>query len=65
MALEECRSRGSSSTEGTLAQANAEARLLVHAQPPDIGRPLQDLEISYRPAELRSLIEQAMPSTGR
>jgi two-component system CheB/CheR fusion protein len=25
----------------------------------DVGRPLQDLEISYRPAELRSLIEQA------
>src|SRR5213075_1095645 len=27
--------------------------------PKDIGRPLQDLEISYRPIELRSLIEQA------
>ena len=27
--------------------------------PKDIGRPLQDLELSYRPVELRSLIEQA------
>src|SRR5262249_13421312 len=30
----------------------------------DYGRPLQDLEISYRPLELRSLIEQAY-QTGR
>src|SRR6185295_9492716 len=46
-------------TEGTLAQATQKARLLFTLSPQDIGRPLQDLEISYRPAELRPLIEQA------
>jgi two-component system, chemotaxis family, CheB/CheR fusion protein len=46
-------------TEGTLVQATQKARLLFTLNPKDIGRPLQDLEISYRPAELRSLIEQA------
>jgi two-component system CheB/CheR fusion protein len=46
-------------TNGTLAIANQRARLLFSLNPKDIGRPLSDLEISYRPAELRSLIEQA------
>jgi two-component system CheB/CheR fusion protein len=45
--------------EGTLAWCNERARTLFSLLPRDIGRPLQDLEISYRPAELRSLIEQA------
>ena len=45
-------------TEGTLVQATQKARLLFTLNPKDIGRPLQDLEISYRPVELRSLIEQ-------
>ena len=44
---------------GILAFANQRARLMFTLNPRDIGRPLQDLEISYRPAELRSLIEQA------
>ena len=44
---------------GTLASANQKARLLFSLNPKDVGRPLQDLEISYRPTELRSLIEQA------
>jgi two-component system CheB/CheR fusion protein len=44
---------------GTLAMANQKARLTFSINPKDIGRPLQDLEISYRPIELRSLIEQA------
>jgi two-component system CheB/CheR fusion protein len=44
---------------GTLALANNRARLLFSLSPKDVGRPLQDLEISYRPVELRSLIEQA------
>ncbi len=42
-----------------LALASARARVLFSLSPKDIGRPLQDLEISYRPAELRSLVEQA------
>jgi two-component system CheB/CheR fusion protein len=45
--------------EGTLAAANSRARTLFSINPRDLGRPLQDLEISYRPLELRSLIEQA------
>ncbi|MBI2209574.1 MAG: PAS domain-containing protein [Deltaproteobacteria bacterium] len=44
---------------GNLALADQKARLLFTLNPKDIGRPLQDLEISYRPVELRSLIEQA------
>jgi two-component system, chemotaxis family, CheB/CheR fusion protein len=46
-------------TEGVLAHANQKARLLFSLNPKDIGRPLQDLEISHRPADLRSMIEQA------
>jgi two-component system CheB/CheR fusion protein len=45
--------------DGILAHANQKARLLFTLNPKDIGRPLQDLELSYRPVELRSLIEQA------
>ena len=44
---------------GTLAHANGRARLLFSINLKDLGRALQDLEISYRPVELRSLIEQA------
>ena len=44
---------------GVLAIANARARVLFSINTKDIGRPLKDLEISYRPAELRALIEQA------
>jgi two-component system CheB/CheR fusion protein len=45
--------------DGNLAQANQRARVLFSINPRDIGRPLSDLEISYRPLELRSVIEQA------
>ncbi|MGB3650681.1 MAG: CheR family methyltransferase [Rivularia sp. (in: cyanobacteria)] len=38
--------------------ANAKARSIFNINPRDIGRPLQDLEISYRPVELRSPIDQ-------
>jgi two-component system CheB/CheR fusion protein len=44
---------------GTLVIGNARARVLFSITARDIGRPLRDLEISYRPAELRVLIEQA------
>jgi two-component system, chemotaxis family, CheB/CheR fusion protein len=46
-------------TEGTLGAANVEARLLFGLATSDIGRPLRDLEVSYRPVELRSMIEQS------
>jgi two-component system, chemotaxis family, CheB/CheR fusion protein len=42
-----------------LAATSAKARVLFSLSPKDIGRPLQDLDISYRPTDLRSLIEQA------
>ncbi len=41
-----------------LALANEQARILFHLTREDLGRPFQDLEISYRPVELRSGIEQ-------
>ena len=44
--------------DNTLILANSEARTLFKINPKDIGRPLQDLEISYRPIELRSRIDQ-------
>jgi two-component system CheB/CheR fusion protein len=43
---------------GTVALVNAAARHLFGLTPADIGRPFQDLEISYRPAELRSAVER-------
>jgi two-component system CheB/CheR fusion protein len=44
---------------GRLSLVNARARALFRLASADIGRPLQDLEVSYRPYELRSVIEQA------
>jgi len=45
--------------DGRLVLASAEARNLFGLTANDIGRPLQDLEVSYRPVELRSMIQQA------
>jgi two-component system, chemotaxis family, CheB/CheR fusion protein len=42
-----------------LLLANTRARELFRIHSRDIGRPLQDLELSYRPAELRSCIDDA------
>jgi len=42
--------------------ANAQARTLFNLNPRDLGRPLQDLELSYRPVELRSRIDQVRNS---
>jgi two-component system, chemotaxis family, CheB/CheR fusion protein len=47
-------------TEGRLALANTEARALFNLSPQDVGRPLPDLEVSYRPLELRSRIDQTI-----
>jgi two-component system, chemotaxis family, CheB/CheR fusion protein len=43
---------------GFLMMANNRARALFNLRPDDVGRPFQDLEISYRPLELRSRIQQ-------
>lgn len=45
--------------DGTLMLANERARALFSLTRQDIGRPLQDLEVFYRPVELRSLIDRA------
>jgi two-component system, chemotaxis family, CheB/CheR fusion protein len=45
--------------EGRAILANEKARSLFGIDPRDVGRPLQDLELSYRPVELRSMIQQA------
>jgi two-component system CheB/CheR fusion protein len=46
-------------TEGNIVMVNAQMRSMFGVTPRDIGRPFHDLEISYRPVELRSLIERA------
>ena len=44
---------------GNLALTNERARQLFRLTARDIGRPLQDLEVSYRPVELRSCVDRA------
>jgi two-component system CheB/CheR fusion protein len=44
---------------GQVVLINERARSWFRLGTRDVGRPLQDLEISYRPLELRSLIERA------
>jgi two-component system, chemotaxis family, CheB/CheR fusion protein len=44
---------------GRTVLANEKARSLFGIDPQDVGRRLQDLELSYRPVELRSMIERA------
>lgn len=46
-------------SQGDLVLANGEARERLGLDLRDLGRPFRDLEISYRPVELRSLIDQA------
>jgi len=47
---------------GFLVLASDQARQLCSLAQSDLGRPFQDLEISYRPVELRSQIEQVFAS---
>jgi two-component system, chemotaxis family, CheB/CheR fusion protein len=44
---------------GLLALANGKARAMFGLEPQDLGRPFQDLQISYRPADLRTCIDRA------
>jgi two-component system CheB/CheR fusion protein len=46
-------------TTGHIVQVNGQLRAIFGVSPRDVGRPLQDLELSYRPFELRSCIERA------
>jgi two-component system, chemotaxis family, CheB/CheR fusion protein len=45
--------------DGNVAHVNQQLRTMFGLRPRDVGRPLQDLELSYRPFELRSSIERA------
>jgi two-component system CheB/CheR fusion protein len=45
--------------EGALRVANQQARLIFGLTAKDIGRRFSDLEMSYRPAELRSRIDES------
>lgn len=44
---------------GKVVQINGQLRSVFGLSARDLGRPLQDLELSYRPFELRSCIERA------
>jgi len=44
---------------GAVVLANERARTWFRLNTRDVGRPLQDLEVSYRPLELRSVLDQA------
>ena len=46
--------------DGSLALVNERARQMFRVGQRDVGRVFQDLELSYRPVELRSRIEQAI-----
>ncbi len=45
--------------DGRVAVVNRQAEILFGLSARDVGRPFQDLELSYRPLELRTSIEQA------
>ncbi|HEX3129363.1 MAG TPA: CheR family methyltransferase [Thermoanaerobaculia bacterium] len=49
---------------GYLTMVSERARRLFNLGTGDLGRPLQDLEISYRPVELRSHLERAYELRG-
>src|SRR3954453_16309266 len=45
--------------DGRLAEANEEARALLRIARADVGQSIGDLEIAYRPIELRSRLDEA------
>ena len=45
-------------SRGILTLANERARVLFRLTPRDIGRPFYELELSYRPVELRAFIDK-------
>ena len=47
-------------TAGKAVLVNEKAEAMFELDPRDIGQPLQDLVLSYRPVELRSMIERAI-----
>jgi two-component system, chemotaxis family, CheB/CheR fusion protein len=49
------------SREGALTFVNLAARALFGVSYEDLGRPFSELELSYRPVELRSAVDEALP----
>jgi two-component system, chemotaxis family, CheB/CheR fusion protein len=47
-------------SSGTIVAANAAARERFGLTTKDVGRPLDDLELSYRPSDLRASLERAL-----
>jgi two-component system CheB/CheR fusion protein len=45
--------------DGLVALTNRQAEILFGVSAEDVGRPFRDLDVSYRPAELRGYIEKA------
>jgi two-component system CheB/CheR fusion protein len=45
---------------GTVMLVNQQARVLFNVGPGDIGRPLKDLALSYRPVDIRSPIDESL-----
>jgi two-component system CheB/CheR fusion protein len=45
--------------DGLVALSNRHAESMFGVSPKDVGRPFRDLDLSYRPVELRGYIEQA------
>ena len=50
--------------QNRVAGVNQAARALFSLRPRDVGRSLQDLDLSYRPLELRSLIDEVRKQRG-
>ncbi|MGY1603123.1 CheR family methyltransferase [Geodermatophilus sp. SYSU D00815] len=46
--------------DGRLAMVNRQAERMLGVDARDVGRPIQDLEVSYRPVELRGVISEAV-----
>ncbi|GAB7048501.1 CheR family methyltransferase [Catenuloplanes indicus] len=47
-------------SDGLVALSNQQAERLFGVSARDVGRPFQDLDVSYRPVELRTYIEKAL-----
>ncbi|HTE54599.1 MAG TPA: CheR family methyltransferase [Kofleriaceae bacterium] len=47
---------------GRIGVINHKAILLFNLSSSDLGKPIQDLELSYRPADLRSMMDEALAS---
>jgi hypothetical protein len=56
--------QASGDPDGLLAVFNERARALFNMTPSDVGRPIQNLEVSYHPVELRSLRGVVLSGSG-